>query len=64
MPSSLLPLYALAGFSAGGVVLTPIMMIHAFPSSIRFSGVSFSYNVAYAHVWRIDPRFRFMVGTC
>jgi predicted MFS family arabinose efflux permease len=57
MPSSLLPLYALAGFSAGGVVLTPIMMIHAFPSSIRFSGVSFSYNVAYAQFGGLTPIF-------
>jgi hypothetical protein len=30
MPAALLPIYALAGFGAGGVVLTPIMMIHAF----------------------------------
>ncbi|MCU1249362.1 MAG: ral substrate transporter, partial [Edaphobacter sp.] len=44
----MLPLYALAGFGAGGVVLTPIMMIHAFPTSLRFSGVSFSYNFGYA----------------
>jgi hypothetical protein len=48
VPATLLPLYALAGFGAGAVVLTPIMMIHAFPTLIRFSGVSFSYNFAYA----------------
>jgi hypothetical protein len=47
MPFALLPLYALAGVGAGGSVVIPIMMIRAFPASIRFSGVSFSYNLAY-----------------
>jgi MFS family permease len=55
MPAALLPLYALAGFGAGAVVLTPIMMIHAFPTSIRFSGVSFSYNFAYALFGGLTP---------
>jgi MFS family permease len=55
MPVALLPIYALAGFGAGGVVLTPIMMIHAFPTSIRFSGVSFSYNFAYALFGGLTP---------
>jgi hypothetical protein len=55
MPAALLPLYALAGFGAGGVVLTPIMMIRAFPTSIRFSGVSFSYNLAYAVFGGLTP---------
>lgn len=55
MPVALLPLYALAGFGAGGVVLTPIMMIYAFPASIRFSGVSFSYNLAYALFGGLTP---------
>jgi MFS family permease len=49
------PLYALAGFGAGGVVLTPIVMIHAFPTSIRFSGVSFSYNCSYALFGGLTP---------
>jgi MFS family permease len=55
MPFALLPLYALAGFGAGGCVLTPIMMIRAFPASIRFSGVSFSYNLAYALLGGLTP---------
>jgi MFS family permease len=54
-PSSLLPLYALAGFAAGGSVLTPLMMVRAFPAPIRFSGVSFSYNVAYALFGGLTP---------
>ena len=52
---ALLPLYALAGVGAGGSVLTPIMMIRAFPASIRFSGVSFSYNLAYALFGGLTP---------
>ena len=55
MPAMLLPLYATAGFGAGGVVLTPIIMIRAFPTSIRFSGVSFSYNFAYAVFGGLTP---------
>jgi MFS family permease len=57
MPSSLLALYALAGVGVGGSVLTPIMMIHAFPASIRFTGVSFSYNLAYALFGGLTPLF-------
>ena len=55
MPFALLPLYALAGVGAGGSVLTPIMMIRAFPASVRFSGVSFSYNLAYALFGGVTP---------
>ena len=55
MPATLLPLYTLAGFGAGAGVLTPIVMIHAFPTSIRFSGVSFSYNAAYALFGGLTP---------
>jgi MFS family permease len=54
-PSALLPLYALAGFGAGGVVLTPILMIRAFPPQVRFTGVSFSYNIAYAVFGGVTP---------
>jgi MFS family permease len=55
MPGALLPLYALAGFGAGASVLAPIMMIYAFPPSIRFSGVSFCYNVGYAVFGGLTP---------
>jgi MFS family permease len=55
MPFALLLLYALAGVGAGGSVLTPIMMIRAFPASIRFSGVSFAYNLAYAVFGGMTP---------
>lgn len=56
-PSALLPFYVLAGIGAGGVALTPILMIHSFPPPVRFSGVSFSYNIAYAIFGGITPLF-------
>lgn len=43
-----LPLYALAGFCVGVVGVVPVVMVEAFPPAIRFSGLSFSYNIAYA----------------
>ena len=55
MPSALLPLYILAGLGAGAAALTPIMIIRAFPAPVRFSGFSFSYNVAYAIFGGITP---------
>ena len=45
---ALLPLYALAGAGAGAATLTPVLMIRAFPPAVRFSGLSVSYNLAYA----------------
>lgn len=41
-------LYALAGFCVGVVGVVPVVMVEAFPPAIRFSGLSFSYNIAYA----------------
>jgi MFS family permease len=55
MPFALLPLYALAGFGAGAAVIAPITMVRAFPASIRFSGVSFCYNVGYAVFGGLTP---------
>jgi MFS family permease len=43
-----LPLYALAGLLVGVVGVVPVVMVQAFPPPVRFSGLSFSYNVAYA----------------
>jgi MFS family permease len=47
-PALLFPLYALAGFGAGITAMVPSIAVAAFPAPIRFSGLSFSYNVAYA----------------
>lgn len=50
-----LMLYAIAGFTVGVVGIVPTVMIHAFPPVIRFSGLSFSYNMAYAIFGAITP---------
>jgi MFS family permease len=57
LPATLLPAYVLAGIGAGGAVLTPIVMVRAFPPSVRFTGVSFSYNLSYAIFGGVTPLF-------
>lgn len=47
--------YALVGFCTGVVGAVPALMIAAFPPAVRFSGVSFSYNVAYALFGALTP---------
>jgi MFS transporter, MHS family, proline/betaine transporter len=54
-PSDLWLLYMLAGIGAGGAVLTPLVMVHAFPSAVRFTGVSFSYNITYGLLGGLTP---------
>lgn len=53
--TNFLPLYALTGFSVGVVGIVPTVMIHSFPAAIRFSGISFSYNMSYAIFGAITP---------
>ncbi|MBV4490689.1 MFS transporter [Pseudomonas oryzicola] len=40
--------YALAGLCCGVVGVVPSVMVGLFPAEIRVSGISFTYNVAYA----------------
>jgi MFS family permease len=47
-PGLLFPLYALTGFGVGITAMVPSIAVAAFPAPIRFSGLSFSYNIAYA----------------
>ncbi|WP_110668087.1 MFS transporter [Salinicola halophilus] len=47
-PDRLLALYCLAGFGVGIVGVVPTIAVKSFPAAVRFSGLSFSYNVAYA----------------
>ena len=54
-PQLLLPLYALLGLSVGVVGVVPSAMVRAFPAPVRFSGLSFSYNVAYAIFGGLTP---------
>lgn len=48
-------LYALAGLCVGVVGVVPAVMVAAFPPAVRFSGLSFSYNIAYAIFGAITP---------
>jgi hypothetical protein len=56
-PSALLPLYFLAGIGAGAAVLAPVAMVQAFPPAVRYTGVSFSYNIPYAFFGGVTPLF-------
>ena len=48
-------LYTLAGLTVGIVAVVPYVMIALFPPEIRFSGISFSYNIAYAIFGGLTP---------
>lgn len=54
-PHLLLPLYAITGFCVGTIACVPIVMVRAFPPAIRFTGISFSYNMAYAVFGGVTP---------
>ncbi|WLS78329.1 MFS transporter [Erwinia pyri] len=56
-PGMLFPCYALAGFSVGVVGAVPYVMVRAFPAEVRFTGIAFSYNVAYAIFGGLTPIF-------
>ena len=47
--------YTLTGFFVGVTGAIPSLMVHAFPPAIRFSGISFAYNVAYAILGGLTP---------
>lgn len=47
--------YALAAFSVGVTALVPCVMVRAFPPVVRFSGISLSYNIAYAIFGGLTP---------
>ena len=47
-PSLLLPLYALTGLFVAIVAVVPSVLVRSFPAPVRFTGISFSYNLAYA----------------
>lgn len=49
--------YAIVGLSVGVVGGVPYVMVRAFPAAVRFSGISFSYNVSYAIFGGLTPIF-------
>ena len=53
--ANLFPLYALAGVFAGVAGIVPAILVASFPPAIRFSGISVSYNVAYAIAGAATP---------
>ncbi|UZJ60453.1 MFS transporter [Pseudomonas sp. KU26590] len=54
-PDLLYPLYALTGLFVGTIGAVPFVMVKAFPPVVRFSGLSFSYNLAYAIFGGLTP---------
>ncbi|WP_240099522.1 MFS transporter [Thermomonas flagellata] len=48
-------LYALAGTSAGVAAMVPAVAVSGFPPAVRFSGLSFAYNTAYAIAGGLTP---------
>jgi MFS family permease len=54
-PQHLFALYALAGFCVGVVGVIPVLLVDAFPAPVRFSGISFAYNIAYALFGGLTP---------
>src|SRR5262249_51710266 len=54
-PELLTLLYAIAGFGVGVVGVIPALLVRAFPAPVRFSSISFAYNVAYAILGGLTP---------
>jgi len=54
-PEMLFVWYGLAGLSVGVVGVVPFVMVRAFPAAVRFTGISFSYNVSYAIFGGLTP---------
>ncbi|HLD65270.1 MAG TPA: MFS transporter [Pseudomonas sp.] len=54
-PDWLFGLYALTGLCVGMIGAVPFVMVRAFPAPVRFSGLSFSYNLAYAIFGGLTP---------
>jgi MFS family permease len=54
-PERIYALYAVCGFFVGVIGVVPSTAVRAFPPAVRFSGLSFSYNVAYAVFGGLTP---------
>jgi len=54
-PTVLFTLYAVMGLAVGMVGAVPYVMVRAFPAPVRFSGLSFSYNISYAVFGGLTP---------
>lgn len=47
--------YGLVGLFCGAIVTMPVLSTRAFPPAIRYSGLSFAYNVSYAIFGGLTP---------
>ncbi|OBV28782.1 hypothetical protein BKN38_00140 [Helicobacter sp. CLO-3] len=54
---AILALYFVCGLGVGSAIFAPVFALRLFPSKIRFSGLSFSYNIAYAIFGGFAPTF-------
>lgn len=54
-PQQINELYAICGFFVGVIGVVPSTAVRIFPATVRFSGLSFSYNVAYAVFGGLTP---------
>jgi MFS family permease len=54
-PDHIYAWYALTGFCVGVVGVVPTIAVQLFPPAVRFSGLSFAYNVAYAVFGGLTP---------
>ncbi|MGL5697714.1 MAG: MFS transporter [Kluyvera sp.] len=54
-PEWLFVLYGAVGLCVGVVGAVPYVMVRAFPAAVRFTGISFSYNVSYAIFGGLTP---------
>lgn len=54
-PEHFVVAYAITGLFVGVTGAIPSLMVRAFPPAIRFSGISFAYNVAYAVLGGLTP---------
>lgn len=54
-PGGLRAAYAVLGLSVGITALVPALAVSGFPPQVRFSGLSFGYNVAYALAGGLTP---------
>ena len=54
-PASLVWHYGLVGLFVGTIAVVPIAAVRAFPAPVRFSGLSFAYNMSYAVFGGLTP---------
>jgi predicted MFS family arabinose efflux permease len=54
-PLQLYALYAIMGLATSIVAAVPYVMVRCFPAPVRFTGVSFSYNLSYAIFGGLTP---------